>query len=219
MPLLSLSIVDWARVANHLNGWFWMFQKWGNLDWLIFTFYYIIMILQSMHTYIDISNSIYYNIIMILESIHTYIYISNMTKNINFGIGTCMMYYWMCRYITGSLGWLEIQPTDDCKIFDTAVIPLVGRKWVLEPTHLTGKEKKVTCINKSDWQIYHWHIPLTYINKSEDLILGNGHLKIWQADIPLARRGKWHALTNLKILILGNSHCYFYVSNTLYCIN
>ena len=105
-----------------------MFQKGGNLDWLIFTFYYLIMILQSMHTYIDISNSIYYNIIMILESIHTYIYISNLTKNINFGIGTCMMYYWMCRYIIGSLGRLEIQPTDDCKIFDTAVIPLVGRK-------------------------------------------------------------------------------------------
>ena len=81
MPLLSLSIVDWARVANHLNGWFQMFQKWGNLDWLIFTFYYIIMILQSMHTYIDISNTIYYNIIIILESIHTYIYISNVTKH------------------------------------------------------------------------------------------------------------------------------------------
>ena len=105
-----------------------MFQKGGNLDWLIFTFYYLIMILQSMHTYTDISNSIYYNIIMILESIHTYIYISNLTKNINFGIGTCMMYYWMCRYIIGSLGRLKIQPTDDCKIFDTAVIPLVGRK-------------------------------------------------------------------------------------------
>ena len=34
--LLRISNIDCIWVANHLNGWFQMFQKWGNLDCIIF---------------------------------------------------------------------------------------------------------------------------------------------------------------------------------------
>ena len=95
---LSLSIVDWARVANHLNGWFRMFQKWGNLDWLIFTFYYIIMWLQSIHWHFQ------YNLLQHHHDIikHTYIHLHfQHDQNARFIHTVCMhRIQWSCEGLT-----------------------------------------------------------------------------------------------------------------------